>query len=209
MRVPLNPVFNSPILSSGRGKNNLLLQPDDIEEDQFAPLTRVQEEMEANALEADLKIKELEREIRTSLDIQHARDVIKLQAAYGVRYEEDHNFMSLQTPALVPEDESALDKAYISKGPVGRILMIRHDIQRERKRLNILLMAAYRYNKVLDWELAVLVEEEEFCWSTEEVLKNQWEKNREKEALVKQKWIAANFPIFNPKSASSISLLLS
>ncbi|MCJ1344946.1 hypothetical protein MMC31_003151 [Peltigera leucophlebia] len=190
----------------GQGKNNLLLQPDDIIEDQFALSTRIQEEMEANALEGDLEIEESEREIWTSLDIQYARDVIKLQAAYGVQYKEDHNFMSLQTPALVPEDKSALGKAYISKGPVGRILMVRHDIQRERKRLNTLLIAAHRYDKILDWELAVLAEEEEFCRSTEEALKNQWKKNREKEALVKQKRIAANAPIFNPKSTSSTSL---
>ncbi|MCJ1346864.1 hypothetical protein MMC31_005083 [Peltigera leucophlebia] len=189
MRVPLNPVFNSPILSSGQGKNNLLFQPNDIIEDQFALSTRIQEEMEANALERDLEIEELEREIRTSLDIQHAWDIIKLQAAY--------------------KDESALGKAYISKRPVGYILIVRHDIQRERKRLNTLLMAAHRYNKVLDQELAVLAEEEEFCRSTEEALKNQWEKNREKEALVKQKRIAGNAPIFNPKSTSSTSLSLS
>lgn len=39
MRIPLNPIFNSPILSSGRGKNDPLLQPDDIRDDRFAPLT--------------------------------------------------------------------------------------------------------------------------------------------------------------------------
>ncbi len=81
--------------------------------------------------------------------------------------------MSLQTPALVPEDKSALGKAYISKGPVGRILMICQDVQRERKRLNTLLMVAHRYDKVLDREPATLAEEEEFCWSTEETLMKQ------------------------------------
>ncbi|MCJ1345691.1 hypothetical protein MMC31_003900 [Peltigera leucophlebia] len=147
--------------------------------------------MEANALEGDLKIEESEKEIWTSLDIQHARNVIKLQAAYGIQYKENHNFMSLQTSALVPEDKSALGKAYISKRPVGRILIVCHDIQ---------------YDKVLDREIAVLAEEEEFRRSTEEALKNQWEKNREKEAPVKQKQIAANAPIFNPKSTSFTSL---
>lgn len=67
-------------------------------------------------------------------------------------------------------------------------------------------MAAYRYDKVLDRKLAILAEEKEFCPSTKEVLKNQWEKNREKEILVKQKRIVANFPIFNPKSVLSILL---
>ncbi len=78
--------------------------------------------------------------------------------------------MSLQTPALVSEDESALGKAYISKRPVARILMIRQDVQRKRKRLNTLLMAAHRYDKVLDRELVTLAEEEEFRRSTEKAL---------------------------------------
>lgn len=63
--------------------------------------------------------------------------------------------------------------------------MVCHNIQRECKRLNILLIAAHKYDKVLDWELTVLAEEEEFCWSTEKALKDHWEKNREKEALIK------------------------
>lgn len=58
----------------------------------------------------------------------------------------------------------------------------------------------------MDWELAALAEEEEFRRSIEEVLKNQWEKNRKKEALIKQKQIATNSPSFNLKSASSTSL---
>lgn len=33
-------------------------------------------------------------------------------------------------------------------------------------------MAAYRYDKVLIWELTVLVEEEEICQSTKKFLKN-------------------------------------
>lgn len=84
MCIPLNPIFNSPILSSGRGKNDPLLQSDNIREDQFAPSNRKQEEMEMDALEMDQEIEESERKIWTSLDIQHARNVIKLQATYGV-----------------------------------------------------------------------------------------------------------------------------
>ncbi len=67
-------------------------------------------------------------------------------------------------------------------------------------------MAAYRYDKVLDRELATLAKEEEFYWSIEEALIKQWEKSREKEALVKQKQAIAYVPIFNPKSVASASL---
>lgn len=84
--------------------------------------------------------------------------------------------------------------------------MVCHVIQQKRKRLNILLMTTHKYDKVLDRELAVLAKEEEFRRSTKETLKNQWEKNREKEALVKQKRIAAHSPIFNPKSTPFTSL---
>ena len=129
MRIPLTKIFNTPILKSGHSnKANLLFQANNIKEDLWALLTRKQKQMEASALEADLEIEKLEREIWTDLELQHARDIVKLQGAYGVWYEEDHNFMSFQTPALVLEDKSALCKAYISKKPVGRILMICQDV---------------------------------------------------------------------------------
>lgn len=92
---------------------------------------------------------------------------------YNIWYKKDHNFISFQPPALILENKSALDNAYISKKPIDRILIVCHDIQQEHKRLNILLMIVYRYNKVLDRELAVLAKKEEFCWSTKEALKNQ------------------------------------
>lgn len=71
MRILFNPVFNLPILSSSWGKNNLFLQPNNIEEDQFAFLTHTPEKIEANALKKDLEIEKSEGEIWTSLDIQH------------------------------------------------------------------------------------------------------------------------------------------
>ncbi len=40
--------------------------------------------MEASALKADLEIEKSEREIRTDLELQHARDIVKLQGVYGV-----------------------------------------------------------------------------------------------------------------------------
>lgn len=211
MRAPLNPTFEESILKSGRRKDRdvTILESDNIFEDQLAPSTRDQELMDMEALEEDLEIEEEERSIQDELQFSHARDIVKIQASSGVAYEKDHDYRSLNTPALAPEDESALAKAYISKGPVGRILMICHDIKRERKRLNALLMAGHRYDKVLNRELANLAEEEEFCRSTEQALMNQREKNREKEALVKQKRADANAPIFNPKTACTASTLQS
>lgn len=84
MRILFNPIFNFPILSFGQGKNNQLLQSDNIKEDQFAPLTHKQEETETDTLEIDQEMEESERKIWTSLDIQHGRDVIKLQTTYSV-----------------------------------------------------------------------------------------------------------------------------
>ena len=71
--------------------------------------------------------------------------------------------MSLQIPILIPKDKSTLSKAYISKKLVGHILIICKNVQRENKRLNTLLIAAYRHDKVLNRELITLVEEKEFC----------------------------------------------
>lgn len=84
--------------------------------------------METSAFKADIEIEELKKKIWTDLKFQHVWDDVKLQWAYGVWYEEDHNFISLQTPALVSEDKLALSKVYISKRHVGYILMICQDV---------------------------------------------------------------------------------
>ncbi len=85
MRTPLTKMFNIPILKPGwSNKANLLLQAENIQEDLLAPSTRKQEEIEASTLEADIEIEESEREIWTDLELQHARDIVKLQGAYGV-----------------------------------------------------------------------------------------------------------------------------
>ncbi len=73
-------MFNAPILKFGRSnKANLLIQVENIKEDLLAPSICKQEKMEANTLKADIEIEELEREIRTDLQLQHARDIVKLQ----------------------------------------------------------------------------------------------------------------------------------
>lgn len=64
-------------------------------------------------------------------------------------------------------------------------------------------MTAHKYDKVLDWELATLAEEKEYCRSIEEALKKQWEQNKEKEILVKQKRAAANATLLNPRALST------
>lgn len=80
MRILLCPTFDAPILKSGRREteNNVLLQPHDIYEDELAPTTREQEEMERDALENDIEIEEEEADIQKDLQFQHARDVVKI-----------------------------------------------------------------------------------------------------------------------------------
>lgn len=114
-------------------------------------------------LDANVRVDEEERVIYANLVLQYAWDFIKLQASYRVQYKEDYNYQSLQTRTFISEDKSALAKTYISKNPIGHILIVCQDIQQECKRLNILLIAAHRYDKVLDRELATLVEEEKYC----------------------------------------------
>ena len=85
--------------------------------------------MKAEALNADLKVEEEDREIQSNLRLQHACEIIKIQAFYGAQYKEGHDYQSFQTLALSPDDELALDKVYTRKGPIGRILIVRQDIQ--------------------------------------------------------------------------------
>lgn len=55
-------------------------------------------------------------------------DIIKLQASYRVYYKKSHNYQFFQTLALIPKDELALAKVYISKKPISCIFIIRKDI---------------------------------------------------------------------------------
>ncbi len=98
-------------------------------------------------------------------------EIIKILTFYMAQYEENHDYQSLQTPFLAPDDKSALGKVSTRKRPMSCIFMVRQDIQRKRKRLNALLMATHRYDKVLDRELATLPEEEEYCRSIKEALR--------------------------------------
>ncbi len=85
MHIFLTTMFNVPIFKFGRSnKTNRLLQAENIKKDFLAPLTRKQEEMEVSALEADIEIEELKKEIRTDLELQHTRDIVKLQGVYNI-----------------------------------------------------------------------------------------------------------------------------
>lgn len=87
MRTPLTTMFNVPILKSGwSNKANLLFQADNMKEDLLAPSTCKQEKIEASVLKADIEIEESEKEkeIRTDLELQHVRDIVKLQKAYDI-----------------------------------------------------------------------------------------------------------------------------
>lgn len=140
MRIALNPNFNVPVFyakaQSGRALG--LFTTENIEEDELAPFTRKEEEMKVDALDANVKIEEEEREVHANLRLQHAQNIFKLRVSYKIYYKKGYNYQSFQTPTLKPEDKLALIKAYISKKPVGRIFMVRKNIQRERKYLNTL-----------------------------------------------------------------------
>ncbi len=171
MCVFLNPSFDTPIFSSRSGRSDELLQPANIEKDELMPSTRKQEKMEAKAFDTDLEVEEEDKEIQSNLRLQHACKIIKIQASYKAQYKESYDYQFLQTPALAPDDESALGKLYTKKGPIGRILMVRQNIQLERKCFNAFLMAVHRYDKILDRELVILVEKKEYHWFTEEALR--------------------------------------
>lgn len=173
MHIALNPNFDTSILSakaqSGRAFG--ILTAENIEIDELALSTRKQEEMEVDILDVNMAIKEEEREVHAYLRLQHTRDIVKLQTSYEVHYKEGHNYQSLQTLTLIPEDKSALTKTYMSKKPIGHIIMVHKNIHLECKRVNTFLMTAHRYDKVLIWELGTLAKKEEYCRFIEKALK--------------------------------------
>ncbi len=84
MRVFLNPSFDTPIFSSRNGRLDELFQPANIEEDELAPSTREKEEMEAEALDANLEVAEEDREILSNLRLQHNAKSSKFRLFMGL-----------------------------------------------------------------------------------------------------------------------------
>ncbi len=67
MCIPLNPSFDTLILSSWSNRSDELLHPENIEEDGLVPSIREQEEIEVEALDADLEVEEEDKEIQSNL----------------------------------------------------------------------------------------------------------------------------------------------
>ncbi len=85
--------------------------------------------MGAEAFNANLEVEEEDKEIQSDLRLQHVREIITIQASYRAQYKKGHDYQSFQTPALAPDNKSALDKVYTRKDPIGCILMVRRNIQ--------------------------------------------------------------------------------
>lgn len=47
---------------------------------------------------------------------------------YNIQYKDDHNFISLQTLALIPKNKSIFGKAYISIKSISYTFMVYQDI---------------------------------------------------------------------------------
>lgn len=73
-----------------------------------------------------------------------------------------YNYPGFQTVALILENESVFDKAYISKKLIDCIFMVYKDIQHYCKRLNTFIITVYRYNKLFGCKLAILTKEEDY-----------------------------------------------
>lgn len=130
-------------------------------------------------------IREEERTERELL-ARHAREVANIQRQSSFRFAQQ-NLLSLRTPVVAAEEESALAKAYVAKGPIGRIRFVKEETRLERERLMAHATQAVRRINALDKELVLLDEQEELRAAAEESLLAQLSKHREKEALIKKK----------------------
>ena len=162
------------------------LDPALLIEDQMGVTAREEKEMADELLAGnDAMIREEERMEREIL-ARHAREVAHVQRQSSFRFAQQ-NLLSLRAPVVAAEDESALAKAYVAKGPIGRILHVKEETRLERERLTVHAIQAVRRINALDKELVLLDEQEELRASAEESLLAQLSKQREKEALVKEK----------------------
>lgn len=177
---------------SARGGKNENFSLEVLDKDPLALHVREAQEMENDFLDHQNKdLIRAEKNVESTLLREHAQGVAKLVKESDVRYAK-HSFLSLRPPVIATEDESALAKAYVSKGPIGRIKQVRIETQLERKRLTLHAPYAQKRVKEMEKELKILEEEEDLRASAEAALLDQLRKTKEMERLIKNKRAAAN-----------------
>lgn len=175
-----------------------VIDSNSLEEEPLAVHVREEHELEAEYFRAhERKVVSAEKSAENQLLAEHAKQVAGLQSESRFWFQK-HSFLSLKAPVVAKEDESALARAYISKGPRGRSLQVRAEVELECKRLRIHSMNALKRKSELENELKELDEQEQLHAASEAVFLAQLKTNKELEAFVKQKRLAANAAIVIP-----------
>ena len=162
------------------------LDPTLFIEDPMGVTAREEKEMADELLAGNGAMIREEERTESELLARHACDVANVQRQSNFRFAQQ-NLLSLRTPVVAAEEESALAKAYVAKGPIGRIRHVKEETRLERERLMAHTLQAVRRINALDKELVLLDEQEELRASAEEAFLAQLSKHREKEALIKKK----------------------
>ncbi|MCJ1266411.1 hypothetical protein MMC22_006296 [Lobaria immixta] len=203
MMAPLDLDSVEPAVDDGEDGAVTILDPEKFPGDPLALHVGEEREMEDQLLAEDEELAQLEKQAENTLMQEHAQEVAKIMKESDFLHAK-HNFLSLRTPVVAAEDESPLVKAYLSKGPIGRIIQVRAEIRLERKRLVEQNMQAVRRMKVMDEELKLLEEEEESRALVGPAFLAQLAKNREKKRLIKEKRAAEKeFRYLTPLELSS------
>ena len=135
-------------------------EPGEMQEDILAVHVRESENLDTEALHADMQIEAEEADRLAKLKRKYANAIVDIQDDHGVKYAKGQSFQSLLEPALAPEEEDKLARAYRRKGLIGKALQIRDDFQREHARVSALVIAAHQYSIELDRTLKELEEKE-------------------------------------------------
>lgn len=189
---------------AGQNEQGNILDPEGLWDDPLAIHAREEQEMEAEFLTVNNPVLiQKDSDEEEELVQEHAQEVAKIEPESDFQYA-NHDIFSLREPVVAAEDESALGRAYVSKGVRGRIRQVRAEVDLERNRLLAHAMSAMKRVKLLEQELKLLDEAEKVREAAEVVALAQLQTAREKERRVKERRAAADAAIsITPAEGSS------
>lgn len=139
----------------------------------------------------DPAIEAEEEEASAEYQSEFDQNISAIESNFGVSYDREKPYDGLTDPTLEAADAFDLGRAYLEKGPIGRIIMARQNVAMECQRLAAMTVAAITKSKALELQLLKLDEEEEMRQTAREVLAKTLAKNKAMSAEVRGKQAAA------------------
>ena len=126
------------------------IRPQQLESNILAVSAKEQDRMEQQAEITSTHAKEQDKNFWTSSAEEYEKVIEIIECEYGVKYNRQRPINTLVSPPLDLDLFFDIGRTYASMNVVGQIFMSWQVIQRERNRLQILIMAAIRQDSKLE-----------------------------------------------------------